>query len=387
MLLSRNDALNLDQESLLRFLSLRMPEGAQIDYKIALSGEGKNEAYKEFLKDITSFANANGGLLLLGVHEPFDEILPKDQIIGFEGGDALAKDLERVAATSTDPRIPSLLIKPVAVQNNKHVIVVHVPGSLIKPHMVNYSKHRSFYIRHSESSVPMTTHEIRDAVLSSATSEGRARSYALSQEAEALEYIIQNRPSFLLQAMPLLPLESPWDVLKDAVIKLVKGDNRSGKYKHDHLCLVGSSSPRPTINGIIGCKSRDSNSWFLEVHRNGFFQVIYSDIDKAHHDETKYVIHDGYVDLFRSFCDLCESIWIETQTDIPYLFRCKFFNATKTMFLINDRFARKFTEDYGRASIEWPEQFRQVGEPLEQIWRTWTEQLFHAFGLNWKVPA
>lgn len=386
MLLSRTEALNLDKESLLRFLALKMPEGAQIDYKIALSGPNKNEGYKEFLKDITSFANANGGLLLLGVQEPTNEIRPENQIAGIEGGDALATDLERVAATSTDPRIPGLLIKPVAVQNNKHVIVVHVPGSIIKPHMVNYSKHRSFYIRHSESSVPMTTHEIRDAVLSSATSEGRARSYALAQEADAVEYTVREKPSFLLQAMPLLPLESPWDVLKESIIILVRGNNRSNKYQYDHLCLSGSSTPKPSINGVVGRESRDSNSWIIEVHRNGFIQVAYLDIQTAHHDSTKFVLHDGYRVLFHAFCDLCGDIWSETQTDIPYLFRCRFLNAAKTIFLIGDGFSRKFTDDFGRVLIEWPEQVRQVGESLESIWRTWTEQLFHAFGLNWKPP-
>ena len=37
----------LDKTSLFEFLSLRMAEGSQIDYKEDLSGETKNEKYKE----------------------------------------------------------------------------------------------------------------------------------------------------------------------------------------------------------------------------------------------------------------------------------------------------------------------------------------------------
>jgi len=94
LLLSRAEVQNLDKDSLLAFLSLKMPEGAQIDYKENLSGDGKNDSYKEFLKDITAFANAHGGMLLLGVKEPLDEIAAVNQIVGIEHGDDLAKDLE-----------------------------------------------------------------------------------------------------------------------------------------------------------------------------------------------------------------------------------------------------------------------------------------------------
>ena len=93
----------------------------------------------------------------------------------------------------------------------------------------------------------------------------------------------------------------------------------------------------------------------------------YLDIQTAHHDSTKFVLHDGYKVLFQAFCDLCESILVETQTDIPYLFRCKFINAAKAIFLIGDGFSRRFTEDFGKALIEWPEQVRQVGEAMEPI--------------------
>ena len=124
LLLSRAEVQNLDKDSLLAFLSLKMPEGAQIDYKENLSGDGKNDSYKEFLKDITAFANAHGGMLLLGVKEPLDEIAAVNQIVGIEHGDDLAKALERLAATSTDPRIPGLFFNPVQIEENKYVVVV-----------------------------------------------------------------------------------------------------------------------------------------------------------------------------------------------------------------------------------------------------------------------
>jgi len=55
---------------------------------------------------------------------------------------------------------------------------------------------------------PYVNHEIRDTVLSSATTEQRARNTALEEENDALDYVIQNKPAFLIQAVPILPLKA-----------------------------------------------------------------------------------------------------------------------------------------------------------------------------------
>jgi hypothetical protein len=355
-----------------------MTEGSQIDYKEDLSSESKYEGYKEFLKDITAFANAHGGLVLLGIKEPSDDLTPEAQTVGIVNGDEKAKDLERVAATSVDPRIPGLLIKSVNIQNDRHAIIVYIPPSLIRPHMVSYQKHRSFYIRHSESSVPMTTHEIRDTVLSSATLESRARNYAREEELEALEYVIRERPAFLLQAVPL---EYPWEVLSPLIVKIVRGEGRDKRYKYNRFDLI---SPTPTLKGVLGRESRGNEAWLTEIHRSGFVQAIYLDIQQNPKASSEFTIHEGYSDLFQAFCDLCETLWKATQTDIPYLFRCKHCNAErKCLFAKNRNGYDEYTRVYNKRVISLPEQMRQTGEPLDKIPNIWTERLFNAFGVNW----
>jgi hypothetical protein len=387
-ILSSSQVQQLDKGSLLEFLSLKMTEGSQIDYKEDLSGESKNERYKEFLKDITAFANAHGGLVFLGIKEPSDDLTPETQTVGIVNGDEKAKDLERVAATSIDPRIPGLLIKSVIIQNDRHAIIVYIPPSLIRPHMVSYQKHRYFYIRHSESSVPMTTHEIRDTVLSSATLEARARSYAQEEELEALEYIIRERPAFLLQAVPLLSLESPWEVLASPIEKIVRGEGCATRFKYQQFSLESNIRPIPTLKGVLGHENLENERWLTEIHRSGFIQAIYMDIQEKPGDPTRFALHEGYADFFRAFCDLCGRLWIVTQTDIPYLFRSKYYNAEKTCLQARDRYGYSgFTNVFGKLVITLPEQMRQTGEPLDKIPITWTERLFNAFGLNWRPSS
>ena len=175
MQLTAQQVLMLTEETLRKFLSIGIPEGLYLDYKECLSGTSEKDAKREFLKDLTAFANAAEGQLFLGVKEPSEGISVESQLVGIDNGGALAQDLERLASTSVDPRIPGLRIVPVALMNGRFCVAIHVPPSLSRHHMVNHAGHRSFYARHSESSFPMTTHEVREAVLTSSSAEARAR--------------------------------------------------------------------------------------------------------------------------------------------------------------------------------------------------------------------
>ena len=175
MLLTTQQAMALTEDSLRAFLSLSSPEGLYLDYKEDLSGTSEKKTKREFLKDVSAFANAAGGHLFLGVKEPSKGLSVESQLVGLHNGDAVAEKLERLASSSIYPRIPGLRIVRILLGNGRSCVVVHIPPSLSRPHMVNYEGDHSFYVRNSESSFLMTTHEIRDAVLTSASAEARAR--------------------------------------------------------------------------------------------------------------------------------------------------------------------------------------------------------------------
>ena len=74
MQLTAQQVIALTEESLRTFLALSIPEGLYLDYKEGLSGTSEKETKREFLKDVTAFANAAGGHLLLGVKEPSENL-------------------------------------------------------------------------------------------------------------------------------------------------------------------------------------------------------------------------------------------------------------------------------------------------------------------------
>lgn len=110
MHLTVQQVMTLTEESLRTFLALSLPEGLYLDYKESLSGTSEKEVKREFLKDVTAFANAAGGHLILGAKEPEEGLSVDSRLIGLDDGDAVAQDFERLASSSIDPRIPGLRI-------------------------------------------------------------------------------------------------------------------------------------------------------------------------------------------------------------------------------------------------------------------------------------
>src|SRR5882672_1954558 len=69
MLYTAIDALTA--KDLEELVANRVSEGTALDYKEALPGNG-DEAHRDFLADVSSFANTGGGYMLFGIGEERD---------------------------------------------------------------------------------------------------------------------------------------------------------------------------------------------------------------------------------------------------------------------------------------------------------------------------
>jgi hypothetical protein len=381
MHLTTQQVLALTEDTVRKFLSLAIPEGLYLDYKEGLSGTSEKDAKREFLKDVTAFANAAGGHLFLGVKEPSEGISVDGQLIGLDDGEALAQDLERLASTSVDPRIPGLRIVRVPLANGKSCLTVHIPPSLSRPHMVNYAGHRSFYVRHSESSFPMTTHEVREAVLTSSSAEARARHYVEQRLLEVCESLGDRQPAFFLQAMPLISPESPWNVLSTPFEDVLRGDARRNRYRN-YVDLASNVAARPTIDGLLGRGQREQPTWETEVHRTGYVSALYRDIQMLRVGEVdRPVVHSGTSDIFRAFCHMLKELLEISGTDVPYLVTSAYLNARGTCLGTESRWPR-FSDPYEKRHILWPEHLRATGTDPLPIAESLCLEMFNAFGFK-----
>lgn len=155
----------IKEEDLLALKENAVIERKTLEYKQALPG-GSDSEKREFLADVSSFANASGGDLLYGVSEDKATGAPK-AIDGLAIGniDQEKLRLENMIRDGLKPRLPSCTILPLQLTNGKYVFMIRIPKSWISPHSVINGKYHAFYSRNSSGKYPLDVGEIRDASL------------------------------------------------------------------------------------------------------------------------------------------------------------------------------------------------------------------------------
>ena len=148
-------------------------ESRFIDYKKELIVD--NEQTKaEFRRDVSSFANALGGDIIIGISEDGDTKLPKE-LCGFELSTANKEQfsvrLTKIIQSRIKPIIRGIGIKLIELSSGKYAAVIRIPGSFAMPHQVDGdppNRPFEFWIRIDGAKERMDIDELRDSVLAGA---------------------------------------------------------------------------------------------------------------------------------------------------------------------------------------------------------------------------
>ena len=152
-----------------------VPEGLRIDYKTVLPST-TSDSKKEFLADVSAFANASGGHLLYGVKE--EDRVASDLVgVEIESVDAELQRLTNMIRMGIEPRLPGVELEAVPLSSGKYVVILEVPRSWVHPHMISFKATNRFYIRNSIGKAPMSIDEIRSAFARSGSDAERLRQF------------------------------------------------------------------------------------------------------------------------------------------------------------------------------------------------------------------
>lgn len=163
------------ENDLLTLVTNAVPEGIRIDYKRDLY-PGNTNGRKEFLRDVTAFANSRGGYLVVGVAERKGS---PTEIVGIKSPDPNAEIEARINALrdSVRPRLAGVEIRAVPLRNGSHVLVVRVPRSWAAPHQVTFQGDDRFYIRNGNVVNRMDADELKAAYLEGGENIDRLRRF------------------------------------------------------------------------------------------------------------------------------------------------------------------------------------------------------------------
>jgi hypothetical protein len=144
-------------------------ERKTIEYKQSLPSDSDSDK-KEFLADVSSFANASGGDLIYGIIQNKENGTPERlEGLDIKNPDQEILRLENLIRNGIEPRIPSFNIRPIPLSNSRIAIIIRVNKSWISPHRVSFKGHDKFYSRGSNGKYPLNVEELRIAFTLSET--------------------------------------------------------------------------------------------------------------------------------------------------------------------------------------------------------------------------
>ena len=169
---------------ILHVISNSVRENRTVEYKRDLPGTADSDK-KEFLGDVSSFANASGGDVLYGIRA-VDGVPVEIAGIANLNEDAELLRLEAIIRGGLDPRIPGVRLKVINGLSPGPVLLIRVPKSWAGPHMVSFKDWSRFYSRSSAGKTLLDTAELRSAFGLSAELPGRVRAWRDDRLAKVL---------------------------------------------------------------------------------------------------------------------------------------------------------------------------------------------------------
>jgi len=152
-------------ERIEQYINDGVEENIHLDYKGSGSIAKISEKKKEISKDVSAFANSDGGVIIYGIREYDDKDknhLP-EKIDPINGNDYSKEWLEQIINSNISPKIHNILITPIQVgkkEDNRVIYVVEIPKSNTAHQMMD----KKYYRRYNFQSIPMDDWEIKDII-------------------------------------------------------------------------------------------------------------------------------------------------------------------------------------------------------------------------------
>ena len=264
-----------------RLVEAGTPESRDLEYKsepYPKTDKGGNE----LAKDVSAFANAGGGQILIGVDEGKNNAAPK--IIGVNC-DADKENLRmgQIIHDRVAPRIPGLGFFPIPLTSDNRVLAIDIPSSIRKPHQV--VKTGIFYVRQATEVQRLNVDELRPLFIGAETLMARAEAFRHERVDRFLagEGIVKpgERGAAMLHIIPLSthPLSGAVELRK-----VGEGDKFAPSRRE---CLVNNTSDDPCysilpayrLDGVaIFEQFQKRNKHYSFVFRHGAVEILMNDI-------------------------------------------------------------------------------------------------------------
>lgn len=162
MIFSGRSLSDISLDDIRLLIENRVSEGPYLEYKES-PYSGRPQDRREMLRDVAALANGEGGYLVVGIREGYAgraaELTP------FDNPGEVAQAMRQACLDGIRDRIEGLEIVVYETGYNQGIVVIHVPFSDQRPHMMIRDSRTDFFCRYETDKRPMTIGEIREMIL------------------------------------------------------------------------------------------------------------------------------------------------------------------------------------------------------------------------------
>ena len=342
----------IEESDLQALVDNQVSERKTIEYKEALPGNADGDK-KEFLADVSSFANASGGDLIYGIREQSGVPV---ELSGLELSDVDAEilRLESCIQTGIAPRLFRIVeTHPVALPSKqRYAIIIRIRKSWTAPHMVTFKNDSKFFSRDSRGKHQLDVSELRSAFLLSETAAERIRNF----RAERISNVIagetpvlldENAPKIVLHIVPSGAFEPG---ARFNIDPLMNADKR-GLIEPLRLASGGFSPSKYNFDGLLTAEQ----DTYVQVFRNGSIEAVDTSILNAAREKrfTRGLMYEtNLLRAIRRYLDALEGLDVEP----PLFVMVSFLGVKDYRILFNpDVFEDIYDHRIDRSNLIMPE--------------------------------
>ncbi|MBF8303760.1 MAG: Divergent domain protein [Dehalococcoidia bacterium] len=277
----------ITEEDLQALIDNSVLEGKTREYKQSLPSDSESDK-KEFLADISSFANASGGDLIYGIIEDRNTGIPKTlEGLTVDNVDQEIGKLDNMIRTGIEPRISGIIIKPVKLSNSKTTLIIRVSKSWNSPHRVCFRGHDKFYSRSTNGKYPLDVAELRIAFTLSETITERIRKF---REDRISKIFVNETPVPFYNTAKIVLHLIPIISFNPAQIYAISEIASHPEQMAPIYCSGWNN--RYNLDGFLtysGGREEKSHS-YIQFFRNGIVEAVEGLLLKPYNDEGKLLI-------------------------------------------------------------------------------------------------
>ncbi|MCK6633208.1 MAG: ATP-binding protein [Fimbriimonadaceae bacterium] len=247
-----------------RLFDEKIVEGREIDYKRTVGTN--DDAVREYMEDIVSFANTDGGWLLIGISETNAEnekvgyptkIVPHNlEFLRFK-----EQTVNRVR-DNISPKLGDIEVFEVRSDKAASVIAVRIGSSRLKPHVVQIGKRITCAKRNSLGKQPMDAEELRQAILGSQSLPEMVERFVAEGVGSPPAKVAT--PAWIVHVIPessmLSSRRADLSILQDSKLRLFTVEDEVVRRYPNHLGVIGIRPPAPKTT---------ANKSYVQWFRNG----------------------------------------------------------------------------------------------------------------------